>query len=251
MASHRPCPLPGPGKLPGPEKHAERPWRRRAAASGSAPDDQVQVPQPLRPKSLWHVGGGHVCPLPSPGRRRDIVLRIGREAARESSVIDHLAHATWQMADARHAPNATPQMIFTQDRHVALNWLGFPDSNWGPAAPKHIPAVARRRLTSPDVPFTCADNRWTWPGVARSRASLAPAWLSEIPLATLTFHSPSSLSVRSEAAGTSANCPASRRAVMQSDPRNGQTATSPRHRGVNAAWCRGASARSALPCSPQ
>lgn len=40
--------------------------------------------------------------------------------------------------------------------------------------PKHIPAVARRRLAWPDVAFTCTDNRWTWPGVARCRPSLAP-----------------------------------------------------------------------------
>ena len=40
--------------------------------------------------------------------------------------------------------------------------------------PKHIPAVARRRLAWPDAAFTCTDNRWTWPGVARCRPSLAP-----------------------------------------------------------------------------
>ena len=27
---------------------------------------------------------------------------------------------------------------------------------------------------SPDVPFSCTDTGWTWPGVAQSLASLAP-----------------------------------------------------------------------------
>jgi hypothetical protein len=55
-----------------------------------------------------------------------------------------------------------------------LNWSGWRDSNPRPPAPKAHPTVARRRLASPDVASTCTDNRWTWPGVARCRPSLAP-----------------------------------------------------------------------------
>jgi len=47
-------------------------------------------------------------------------------------------------------------------------------------SPKHIPAVARRRLASPDVPSTCDDYRRMWPGVAGARHRWLPARLPEI-----------------------------------------------------------------------
>jgi hypothetical protein len=39
---------------------------------------------------------------------------------------------------------------------------------------RHSPDVARCGWAWPDVPFTCTDNRWSWPGVARYLPALAP-----------------------------------------------------------------------------
>src|SRR5262244_2585402 len=43
-----------------------------------------------------------------------------------------------------------------------------------PLLRRHTWTVARRRHMSPDVPFSCTDTGWTWPGVAQYLSPLAP-----------------------------------------------------------------------------